>query len=143
MRLEQFTSYFCIWSFCMPYISYSWGRSHAWRNLKLIRFCYLKRKPSWIGGQQWDFPVKSLIKQASVTCEFFLRKKILAYVKHFCIIKGTLMHISEYVNTFVFIWKYYVEDFSLKHLLLFEICTRTIGGKFAYEHSETIEYVKN
>ena len=53
------------------------------------------------------------------------------------------MHISEYVNAFVFIWKYYVEDFSLKHLLLFEICTRTIGEKFAYEHSETIEYVKN
>ena len=36
-----------------------------------------------------------------------------------------------------------VEDFTLKHLLLFEICTREIYEKFVYKHSETIEYVKN
>ena len=29
-----------------------------------------------------------------------------------------------------------------KHLLLFEICTCEICEKFAYKHSETIEYVK-
>ena len=32
----------------------------------------------------------------------------------------------------------YVEDFTLKHPLLFEIC-----DKFVYKHSEKIEYVKN
>ena len=41
----------------------------------------------------------------------------------------------------------YVEDFhfKLKHLLLFEICTREICKKFVYKHSETMEYlaVKN
>ena len=37
----------------------------------------------------------------------------------------------------------YVEDFTLKHLLLFEISTREISGRFVYKHSETIEYVKN
>ena len=31
----------------------------------------------------------------------------------------------------------------LKHFLLFEICAREICEKFVYEHSETIEYVKN
>ena len=44
---------------------------------------------------------------------------------------------------FVFIRKQYVEDFTLKHLLLFEICAREIYEKFVYKYSETIEYVKN
>ena len=57
--------------------------------------------------------------------------------------------LSEYIyiyisgNIFVFIQKKYVEDFTLKHLLLFEICAREICEKFVYKHSETIEYVKN
>ena len=41
-------------------------------------------------------------------------------------------------NIFVFIWKYYVGNFTLEHLLLFEICE-----KFVYKHTETIEYVSN
>ena len=53
------------------------------------------------------------------------------------------MQIRKSANVFVFIRKYYVEDFTLKHLLLFEICTREICKKFVYKHSETIEYVKN
>ena len=36
-----------------------------------------------------------------------------------------------------------MEDFTLKYLLLFEICPREICEKFVYKHSETIEYVKN
>ena len=52
------------------------------------------------------------------------------------------MYIWKSADIFVFIWKY-VEDFTLKHLLLFEICAREISGKFVYKHSETIEYVKN
>ena len=39
--------------------------------------------------------------------------------------------------------KIIVEDFTLKDLLLFEICAREIREKFVYKHSETIEYVKN
>ena len=30
----------------------------------------------------------------------------------------------------------------VKHILLFEICTRAICEMFVYKHSETIEYVK-
>ena len=30
------------------------------------------------------------------------------------------MQIWKFANIFVFIWKYYVEDFTLKHLILFE-----------------------
>ena len=39
--------------------------------------------------------------------------------------------------------KKYVEDFTLKQVLLFEIYTPKICEKFVYKHSETIEYVKN
>ena len=35
-----------------------------------------------------------------------------------------------------------VEDFILKHLLLFEICAHEICEKFVYKHSETIGNVK-
>ena len=60
-----------------------------------------------------------------------------------CYIKGTLMQIWKSANIFVFIWKQYVEDLAIKHLLPFEICTCEICGNFVYKHSETIEYVKN
>ena len=53
------------------------------------------------------------------------------------------MQIWKSVNIFVFIWKQYVEDFTLTQLLLFEICTRDICDKTVYKHSETIEYVEN
>ena len=53
-----------------------------------------------------------------------------------------ITQIWKSANIFVFIWKY-VEDFTLKHFLLFEICAREICEKFVYKHSETIEHVKN
>ena len=59
------------------------------------------------------------------------------------VIQGTLMQIWKSANIFVFVWKYYAEDFTLKHFLLFEICAREICEKFVYKHSETTEYVKN
>ena len=37
----------------------------------------------------------------------------------------------------------YGEDFTLKDLLLFEICAGEIREMFVYKHSEKIEYVKN
>ena len=54
------------------------------------------------------------------------------------------MQIWKSVNIFVLIWKQYVEDITLKHLLLFELCAREMCEKFVYKHSERIEeYVKN
>ena len=38
-----------------------------------------------------------------------------------------------------FIWKYFVEDFTLKHLLLFEICPCHICKNFVYKHSEYLK----
>ena len=52
------------------------------------------------------------------------------------------MQIWKSANIFVLIWKY-VEDFTLKHFLLVEICASEICEKFVYKHSETKEYVKN
>ena len=40
------------------------------------------------------------------------------------------MQIWKSVNIPVSIWKQYVEDLTLKHLLLFEICLREICWKF-------------
>ena len=34
-------------------------------------------------------------------------------------------------------------DFTLKDLLLSEICAREISEKFVYKHTETIKFVKN
>ena len=39
--------------------------------------------------------------------------------------------------------KKYVDDFTLKYLLGFEICAREICQKFVHKHLESIEYVKN
>ena len=44
---------------------------------------------------------------------------------------------------FVFIRKKYVEDFVLKHLLLFDICAPKKCKKFVCNYSETVKYVKN
>ena len=46
------------------------------------------------------------------------------------------MQIWNSANIFIFIWKEYVEDFALKHLLVFEIYAREIYEKFVYKHSE-------
>ena len=45
-----------------------------------------------------------------------------------------------YIYIYIYI---YIKDFTLKHLLLFEICALEICEKFVYKHSETIEYVKD
>ena len=49
------------------------------------------------------------------------------------LILGTLMQIWKSGNIFAFIWKRYVEDFTLKHHLLFEICAREIREGFVYK----------
>ena len=36
-----------------------------------------------------------------------------------------------------------VEDFTLKHFLLFEVCARETCENFVYKHSETREYFEN
>ena len=53
------------------------------------------------------------------------------------------MQIWKSANIFVLFWKQRVEDFTLKYLLLFKICSREVCENLAYKHSETIEYAKN
>ena len=57
--------------------------------------------------------------------------------------KGAPMQTWKSANIFIFIGKQYVEDFRLKHLLLFDVCAHEICENFVYKHLETIEYVKN
>ena len=59
------------------------------------------------------------------------------------VIKGTLMQILKSLNISFLIRKENVEDFTLKHLLLFEKCARETREKFVYKHSETVDNVKN
>ena len=58
-------------------------------------------------------------------------------------LKGTLAQIWKSANIFAFTWKYYVEDFTLKHFLRFDISALKICEKFVYKHIESIEYAKN
>ena len=44
-------------------------------------------------------------------------------------LKGTLIQVWKSANILVFMWKY-VEDFTIKHLLVFEIYAREICEKF-------------
>ena len=81
------------------------------------------------------FKNESLLKIMKSTFYFML--------KALFVLKGTLMQIWKSTNIFFFIRKWYVENFTLKHLSLFEICTCEICEKFVYKHSEIIEYVKN
>ena len=73
-------------------------------------------------------------KQLTIITRFFF-----SLLKTFGLLKGTLMQIRKSSNFFVFTWRWYVEDFTLKHLLCFEMCARDICEKFVYKHSETIE----
>ena len=52
------------------------------------------------------------------------------------------MQILKSANIFLFKWKWYVEDFTLKHLR-FKICVCKICKKVIDKHSETIKYVEN
>ena len=87
-------------------------------------------------------------------CEFYKLFKDICFKEHLgtadsktpvreFLFKGTLIQIWKSANIFVFVWKWYVEGFTLKHFLLFEIWAREICEKVVYKHSETIEYVKN
>ena len=96
--------------------------------LKLLTFIYYNTK-----GFMFSLPA----------CLLAYFKWLIDNVFLMSLIKGTLMQIWKSSNIPVFIWKKYVEDFTFKHLLLFEICAREICEKFVYKHSETIKYVKN
>ena len=44
---------------------------------------------------------------------------------------------------FLFIQKYYPENFAFLTLRIFELYTRKVCVMFVYKHTETIEYVKS
>ena len=46
------------------------------------------------------------------------------------------MQIWNSANIIVFAWKWYVENFTLKNLLLFEIYAREICKKFVYKQKQ-------
>ena len=47
------------------------------------------------------------------------------------------MQIWESVNIFVFIWKWYVKDFTLKHLFLGEICAVVVSDVDIDSHTSS------
>ena len=72
-----------------------------------------------------------------------LNKHLLVATWHIDTFKGTQMQNWKSSNFLAFLWKWYVKDFILKHLLLSEIQAREIFEKFVYILSEKIGYVKN
>ena len=57
--------------------------------------------------------------------------------------KGTLMQIRKSPFIFVFIQKWYPENFVFLFLRFLELHTRKVCEMFVYKHKETTEYVKN
>ena len=57
-------------------------------------------------------------------------------------LKGTLMQIWKSPYIFLFIWKYFPENFAFLILRILELYTRKVREMFVYKHTETIEYVK-
>ena len=53
-------------------------------------------------------------------------------ISHQIYLKGTLVQIWKSDNVFVFMWIYYVEDFTSKHLLPFKTCVPKICEKIVY-----------
>ena len=51
------------------------------------------------------------------------------------------MQIWKPAIIFVFTWKQHLQDFTLKHFLLFEMCAPEICEKYVYKHSETMGFV--
>ena len=49
------------------------------------------------------------------------------------------MQIWKSADVFGFTWKWFIEDFTLKHHVHIEIWAREICENIAYKHSETIE----
>ena len=56
--------------------------------------------------------------------------------------KGTLMQIWKSANIFLFMWNQYVEDLTLRQLLIFEIYMGEICKKFFYEKKLSNSFIK-
>ena len=52
------------------------------------------------------------------------------------------MQIWKSPSMFLFIWKYYPENFASLILRILELYTRKVSKMFVYKHAETIEYVE-
>ena len=52
------------------------------------------------------------------------------------------MQIWKSPRMFLFIWKYYPENFAFLTLRILELHTRKVCVMFVYKHTETIEYFK-
>ena len=113
------------------YDTYCLGTKY-WKKKFFFQVCNF-----WVLGNNWKIwtPKRFLMT-------WIFQKEYLNKTPTF-LLKGTLMQIWKSANIFVFIWKQYIENFTLKHFLLFQIWVREICEKFVYKHSETIEYVKN
>ena len=58
------------------------------------------------------------------------------------LLKGTLMQIWKSPYMFLFIWKYYPENFAFLISSILELYNRKVCEMFVYKHTETIKYVK-
>ena len=58
------------------------------------------------------------------------------------LLKGTLTPIWKSPCMFLFIWKYYSENFAFLILRILELFTRKVCEMFIYKHARTIEYIK-
>ena len=121
----------------------------------LISLTHFPSGPFAVFGIEWLnyslYPKKLDVSQISIN----LAKLCLLWLQHwdgFCniqwsfflwvVFKGTLMQIWKSPCMFLFIYKYYPENFAFLTLRILELYTRKVCVIFVYKRTETIEYVK-
>ena len=100
-----------------------------------VMFCVMYSVLNTLAGYTYFYRSKTI---ASYT--FLLVFKLIGILQ--CILKGTLMQTWKYPNMFLFLQKYYPENFSFLILRILKLFTRKVCEMFVYKQTETIEYVK-
>ena len=143
-----FYFYFYFFAFWWRYRVWKFGLRNPGKKLPKVKLQRLWEIRIWTFGslvhQSNSFWEVLKLDQIFQKSKVVTRKTPVFVIGPFCsrhsiCLKGTLIQIWKFANIFVFAWKWHVENFILKHLLRFEICTCEICEKFVYKHSETIE----
>ena len=116
------------------YRKHAFVYTHIYSNLKTILT---------LGEEEEASPRTNQSMPARCGCDFvsWITKDIvfIIIILVFC---KTILSCQRYTIADFKICQYHVDGFTLKYVLLFELCAREICEKFVYKHSETLEYVK-
>ena len=99
-------------------------------TMECLEINWLCKHRKKVKGSQASFPINPCTELGKTVFPVSIVKYETTKLK----LANTLMHIWKSA-ILVFILKKVVEDFTLKHLSLFQICAREICGNVVYKHS--------